>query len=422
MMPTIVVDDGCGVLSPLTDVRGAMFVRTGVMTTLERVATRLEVRAVWVPEALAALTREATGLVVNEVPADLVGQRVVVLNGRCGLVHRCAGLVKDVDDVVVDAGGAVLAAVVEGSRVAEFVRQMREGKGPNGSVAAPPGVVAMTRPWHVRSGRDACVLEDLEVLTAKAERFFGTSLPVGAIRIGSGKLAVHASATVLPGAIVDTTGGAILIDEGAVVRPGAIVIGPCAVLAHATVLERATIRPFTVVGPWCKVNGEVGGTIFQGYSNKAHDGYLGDSYVGEWVNLGAGTTNSNLLNTYGEVVSKATPDGRNERTGETFFGAIIGDHVKAAICTRIMTGSVIGTGAMLATTAATSGCVPAFTWNTDEGRRAYRVDKFVEVMRAAMGRRRITPGAAYLARIEELCRSASGGSGGALGGDAGAGG
>jgi acetyltransferase-like isoleucine patch superfamily enzyme len=177
---------------------------------------------------------------------------------------------------------------------------------------------------------------------------------------------------------------------------------------HSTVLERATIRQHTAIGPWCKVNGEVGGTIFQGYANKAHDGYLGDSWMGEWVNLGAGTTNSNLLNTYGEIVSRATPDGKNERTGENFLGAVIGDHVKTAICTRIMTGSVLHTGSMFATTAPVSGCVGAFTWATDDpdtGRpshRPYRLDKFGEVMRAAMARRKVEPSEAYLRRLAEL--------------------
>ncbi len=168
-------------------------------------------------------------------------------------------------------------------------------------------------------------------------------------------------------------------------------------------LERATIRQNTAVGPWCKVNGEIGGVLFQGYSNKAHDGYLGDSFVGEWVNLGAGTTNSNLLNTYGEVITRATPDGKHERTGETFLGAIIGDHVKTAICTRIMTGSVLHTGGMFATTAAVSGCVAPFTWATDAGQRPYRFEKFIEVARAAMSRRKITPSGAYTTLLRDLC-------------------
>jgi UDP-N-acetylglucosamine diphosphorylase/glucosamine-1-phosphate N-acetyltransferase len=202
--------------------------------------------------------------------------------------------------------------------------------------------------------------------------------------------------------VLDSEHGAIHVAEHAVVRPGAVLIGPCYVGPHSTVLERATIRPGTAIGPWCKVNGEVGGTIFQGYANKAHDGYLGDAYVGEWVNLGAGTTVSNLLNTYSEVIAKATPGGSNERTGETFLGPVIGDHVKTAICTRVMTGSILHTGSMFATTAAVSGCVGPFTWATDEGQRVYRLDKFLEVARAAMERRKVEPSEAYIAALAAL--------------------
>jgi bifunctional N-acetylglucosamine-1-phosphate-uridyltransferase/glucosamine-1-phosphate-acetyltransferase GlmU-like protein len=168
------------------------------------------------------------------------------------------------------------------------------------------------------------------------------------------------------------------------------------------VLERATIRPNTVIGPYCKVAGEVSGVIFQGFSNKAHDGFLGDSWLGEWVNLGAGTTNSNLLNTYGEVIALGSPGGSYERTGEQFLGAIIGDHVKTAICTRIMTGAVIHTGAMLAQTAAVTGCVGPFAWCTDEGVKQYRPAKFIEVAKAAMARRGVVPSAGYLSTVSEL--------------------
>jgi UDP-N-acetylglucosamine diphosphorylase / glucose-1-phosphate thymidylyltransferase / UDP-N-acetylgalactosamine diphosphorylase / glucosamine-1-phosphate N-acetyltransferase / galactosamine-1-phosphate N-acetyltransferase len=177
------------------------------------------------------------------------------------------------------------------------------------------------------------------------------------------------------------------------------------------VLERSLVKSNTALGPWCKVAGEVGGTIFQGFANKAHDGHLGDSYIGEWVNLGAGTTNSNLLNTYGEVVAKQSPRGSNERTGETFLGCVLGDHVKTAICTRIMTGAIVHTGTMWAATAAISGCVPGFSWVTDsspppsgagEQWKPFRFDKFMEVARAAMGRRKIVPSEATVAALLAL--------------------
>jgi UDP-N-acetylglucosamine diphosphorylase/glucosamine-1-phosphate N-acetyltransferase len=182
--------------------------------------------------------------------------------------------------------------------------------------------------------------------------------------------------------------GAIVIDEHATIRPGATIVGPAYIGPHVTILERALIKAHTAIGPWCKVSGEIGGTIFQGFANKGHDGHLGDSWIGEWVNLGAGTNNSNLLNTYTEVFAKA-PDGVNERTGLQFLGAIIGDHVKTAISTRIMTGAILQTGGMFAQAAAVAGTTPRFAWSTDAGLRTFRIDKFLETARAMMTRRNV---------------------------------
>ena len=107
--------------------------------------------------------------------------------------------------------------------------------------------------------------------------------------------------------VLDAERGPIRIDRGAVIRPGAVICGPCSIGREAVVVDRALIKPDTVIGPVCKVGGEVGGTIFQGYSNKSHEGHLGDSWEGKWVNFGAGTSNSNLLNTYGEVTMQLEP-------------------------------------------------------------------------------------------------------------------
>ena len=219
-----------------------------------------------------------------------------------------------------------------------------------------------------------------------------------------GKHAVlyHSTSHISPTVIFDSTSGPIVIDARATIRPRALLIGPCYVGQDSIVLDLATIRPGTCIGPHCKVNGEVGGTIFQAFSNKAHDGYVGDSYIGEWVNLGAGTTTSNLLNTYSEVIAKVSPKGSHERTGQTFLGSIIGDHTKTAICTRLMTGTIIHTGSMIAATGGASGCIAPFSWMTDDGVRQFRLEKFIDVLKAAMARRAKTPSPDYLSRIKEL--------------------
>lgn len=421
MTATIVYDDARGLLAPLTDLRAAFDVRTGALTTLERLSRMHDVDVVGVRSGtrLHAITRERHGDLVD-APKRGAGEAadgvVRVINGRCPVppgtlaaLSPGQALVEEIDGVEGDLIGAlvprdrverVIEALMGDRDEADSARGVLEGL----EIVREPGRWLMSRPWHVRTFRDRALAMDIDLLLG------GRSMepPFGTLGLGEAPMWVEPTAIVYPGVTLDMEHGPIVIRDHAVVRPGAMLIGPCVVGEHSTVLERATIRAGTAIGPWCKVNGEIGGTIFQGFANKAHDGYLGDSFVGEWVNLGAGTTNSNLLNTYGEVISRATPEGRNERTGEQFLGAILGDHVKTAICSRLMTGCIVGTGSMLATTSPASGCMPAFTWATDATgttqaqHRTYRFEKFLDVARAAMARRKVQASSAYIEAMRAI--------------------
>lgn len=400
-MNCYVFDDGKGVLSPLTDFRASFDVRSGAFTMLERVRVRHRVAGLFVPTAMEALTREVHAeQAVNPVLSG--DEAVVLLSGRAPLAHRLIGALS-VNSAVFAADGDLVAACVPASKAAAVLGGSRDGVSTIGKVegVAAKGLSIMTRPWHVRTFRDACLDEDLAAISVIFARNT-PALPAGVFRVGDKPCVIDPPATIFPGVVLDTTAGPIVIDDHVTIRPGAIVSGPVYLGPHVTVLDGALIKGHTAIGPWCKVAGEVGGTIFQGFANKAHDGHLGDSYIGEWVNLGAGTTNSNLLNTYGEVVCKAKAGGSNERTGEQFLGAIIGDHVKTAICTRLFTGTVLHMGSMFAQTKAVEGTVGALSWCTDEGVKPYRVEKFVEVMKAAMARRKKVPSEAYLARVRSL--------------------
>ncbi|MGD9690855.1 MAG: hypothetical protein AB7K52_15065 [Phycisphaerales bacterium] len=440
MLPIVVYDDGAGELSPLTDLRAAFDVRTGALTTLERLERVMGTRVAGlrVPAALAGVTRERHPGVPVNAPIG-AGGRVLLCNGRAPLLTREAleELERRGGRLVRGTGGSTAAPQPPHSahphalivEAGEIDRVLSQAPGAGGHTMTFPGASALpgllTRPWHVRACRDACLDADLALLGAAIE-----SVPppggwegVGSVHIRGHDLDVHRSARVFPGVVLDCEAGPIVIDEYAVIRPAATIIGPAYVGPHSTVLDRAIIKGHTAVGPWCKVAGEVGGTIFQGFANKAHDGHLGDSWIGEWVNLGAGTTNSNLLNTYGEVTCRALVGGApgpNERTGEQFLGAIIGDHVKTAISTRIMTGAIVGTGVMWAATGPLTGTVEPFSWVTDRAGggatpRRFAPEKFEAVMRAAMSRRKVTPSAAYLSRLHEVMKDEGGGAGASAG-------
>lgn len=394
-------------LASLADLRALAAVRVGARTGLERWPEALGVPALGLvcdPARQDMLAEQHPGLRVNEPPAT--DGDVYLVGGDWPLPPAEASRIGPGQAIIDRATGGLVVALVHardlpaalagrwsqiGVRVAELP------SGPTGSPSLAPS--PLRRPWHARSLRDAALAGDLQRLSRTTPEYVPGP---GVIALGAGGLFAGAGARVAPGVVLDHESGPIVIGPGAALRPACTVIGPAYIGAGSTVLDRAVIRPGTAVGPMCKVNGEIGGVTFQGHSNKAHEGYLGDSWVGAWVNLGAGTTGSNLLNTYGEVTAVAAPGGSTERTGERFFGAVIADHVKTAICTRLMTGSVLHTGAMIATTAAVSGCVPRFAWRTDGGSQRYRLARFEEVMRAVMSRRGVEPGRAYLARVASL--------------------
>ncbi len=141
-------------------------------------------------------------------------------------------------------------------------------------------------------------------------------------------------------AVFEDEGGTILLDEGAEVRALACLRGPAYVGRRALVLEHAFIREHSSIGERCKVGGEIDACNMEPYSNKQHQGFLGHSYVGSWVNIGAGTSNSDLKNTYGEVSVRL--QGRKVPTGTQFFGCVIGDYAKTAINTSLFTGKIVG--------------------------------------------------------------------------------
>ena len=372
--PVVLWDDGLARLGPLTHTRPAHDVRTGAFTLRERMETA-GIKAI--------LTIDAPGgaaLDSIEERLPLGTSEAVVVASSC-VAHPAALTAIEPGRRVVDAAsGRFVACRVAREEISSISRNsFLEG------AERSEAPCLLERPWDVIRHRDATLAMDLSLLLASDR--WARQTPPGVVVVGDGRVAIDPSADVLPSVVLDTSGGPIIIERNATVRPGAILCGPAYIGPFSTVLDRTLIKANTAIGPVCKVAGEVGGSVFQGFANKAHDGHLGDSWVGEWANLGAGTTNSNLLNTYGEITARADAGAPRERTGLNFFGTIVGDHVKTAISTRLFTGTVLGTGAMIASTTPPDASTPPFAWVTDAGTKTFRIDKFLDVARLAMARR-----------------------------------
>ena len=186
----------------------------------------------------------------------------------------------------------------------------------------------------------------------------GDPLPPDSIVFGDGARVVLRGARPEPGVVYDVRHGPVVLEQGVEVRYGTRLEGPLWA-GPGTKLLGGHIRG-SAFGPRCNVHGEVATTVFVGYANKSHDGFVGHSVLGHWVNLGAGTTTSNLKNTYGEI--RLEPAGQRIPTGRTNLGTLFGDHAKTAIGTMLPTGAIVSAGANVFGGGAVPKLVPPFAW------------------------------------------------------------
>lgn len=224
---------------------------------------------------------------------------------------------------------------------------------------------------------------DIEQLAVQSESRASTALPAHVIQLGTHRVVLE-EAELEPHVILDASDGPIMIKRGSHVRAFTRITGPCYIGEDVNVMGGDITG--CSIGNVSKVRGELSSTVLIGHSNKGHDGFVGHSYLGRWVNLGAGTITSNLKNTYG-TVSLWTPSGVRD-TGMQFLGTMFGDHVKTGIGLRLTTGTVLGAGANVYGEMPPKAVAP-FSWGDGTPYSVYRADKFVETAARMMARRHV---------------------------------
>ncbi|MBM3316178.1 hypothetical protein FJY71_10170, partial [candidate division WOR-3 bacterium] len=210
------------------------------------------------------------------------------------------------------------------------------------------------------------------------------------------RLHVSPAAHVWPGTVISTETGPVFIDDDARVRPHSFIEGPC-FIGPGTVIDAARLRPGCSFGPRCRIGGEVEASVFQGFANKHHDGFTGHSFVGEWVNLGALTTSSDLRNDYTAV--KVMRGREMVDTALLKVGCFVGDHAKTAIGTLLNSGTTVGTFANWFKPGLSQREILPFSLGA--GARQPLAD-VLHVCRQVMSRRGRTPGPAYVALLTAL--------------------
>ena len=225
-----------------------------------------------------------------------------------------------------------------------------------------------------------------QLLREDALKLLGDSDAVtkGSIVLGDPARIAVREAAIEPGVVFDTRNGPVVLESGVEVRSGARLEGPLWVGAN-TRLVGGPIRN-SAIGPWCVVRGEMSTTTMLGYANKSHEGFVGHSVLGRWVNLGAGTITSNLKSTYGLV--RLTVDGVGLETGQQFLGSLIADHAKTAIGTLLATGSVIGAGASVFDAVRAPKYIAPFAWGGSAPDRM-TLPKFLAIVERVLPRRNV---------------------------------
>ena len=316
-------------------------------------------------------------------PARELAAGDIVANVRCAIAPDAA--LRDADVWMCD--GRVAAIRLErGTRPG----MLADGRVPLEELAADGGRVAtvagrwVDEVWQLVTDLLAQLRDDIGALGPSLQ----CETPSHATVLGDQAVFAERGARIEPHVVLDVTAGPILIQRDATVRAFTRIVGPCAVASGAIILGDRVHG--CSIGEGSIVRGEISETVMLGHANKSHDGFVGHSYLGRWVNLGAGTITSNLKNTYG-TVALWTPEGLRD-TGVQKLGTFFGDHVKTGIGLRITTGTVLGAGSNVYGSDMPPKYVPPFSWGEGDSLGTYRFDKFLSVARRAMSRRQVTLG------------------------------
>jgi UDP-N-acetylglucosamine diphosphorylase/glucosamine-1-phosphate N-acetyltransferase len=374
---------------PLALGRPVFELRLGMTTLAQKLVRRFAAGEVacFVPPYLAEVYRAQSAWPVNDA-GKLGGADLLVLDGR--VKASAPGLdPSGPSRVALDAQGQVLAAWIR----REDLPRLDAGSIDSLLRSAGQRLAAATEPlptwnytWELVLANPAELVEDFRATGRSGIE--GQVEEPAALRGSRSDVYIAPGALVHPMVVVDAEHGPVYIDEGAEIHPFTRIEGPC-YIGKKSILLGAKCREGNSIGPMCRVGGEVEESIIHGYSNKYHDGFLGHAYVGQWVNLGALTTNSDLKNDYSSV--SVMLDGRTSiDTGSTKVGALVGDHTKTSIGCLFNTGACVGAMALIAATGRLlPKFIPSFAWFVEGAvTKGFGRKRLYQTAATAMGRRK----------------------------------
>lgn len=259
----------------------------------------------------------------------------------------------------------------------------RKGYGENKKNCIEPPVAVLEKRWDLYLQNDVVLKADFDFITRnRKSQVLSETNQV----IGDASLVFLEEGASVQACILNTKSGPIYLGKNTEIMEGSMIRGPFAMAEGAGVKMGAKIYGATSIGPHCKIGGEISNAIFLAYSNKGHDGFIGNSYIGAWCNLGADTNCSNLKNNYGHVKTYCYETQKMIQTDVTFMGVFMGDHSKCSINTMFNTATVVGVSSNIFSSGFPNKVVPSFLWGENE---KFDFDKALEVAESMMKRRNL---------------------------------
>ena len=369
-MNLILFDSHRETLYPLSLTRPVGAFRMGILTLAEKWEKRLQTKASYLTQPYLAgkyplqLSPENTLVNANILATDQLSDNIRQLSLNQALM----------------ANGLLVAVKLSSEQTEQFPAIDWE---PISRIETTQEVFELKFPEQVFAHNAQQIKLDYELITQNRQ---SAPLPEGVMHCGQHQIFIEPGAKI-GFATLDAGSGPIYIGANAHIHHGAMLIGPIALCEHAEIKMGAKVYSGSTFGPYCKVGGETNNVVLFGFSNKAHDGYLGNAVLGEWCNLGADTNNSNLKNDYGPVRIWDYTTERFRHTGLQFCGTIMGDHSKTAINTMLNTGTVIGVFANIFGEGFPRQFIPSFAWGGHAGFSEYKLSKAFQTAETVMARR-----------------------------------
>lgn len=377
-------------LHPISYTRPVYDLRCGITTLREKICRaypRVKVALHCRRYLSDVVKRDNPDTSVNGIQAD----SCLFINGRAIADDKFAAKIplKGTDATYVK-DDTVVAARVSGSKLEALKQRLNDVltvEDFRGLEKKDVEVGVITYPWDLIKHNGEQIAADFKVLVGKKKVRIKGKVYRGVHLLNEKNIFIDEGAKVKPGVVLDAENGPIYIGKNATIFPNATIEGPAFVGNNSLIKIGAKIYENTSVGEMCKVGGEVEASIIHSYSNKQHDGFLGHSYLGMWVNLGADTNNSDLKNNYGSV--KVYINGEVVDSGSMFVGLTMGDHSKSGINTMFNTGTVVGVSCNVYGADFPPKHIPSFSWGGAESLTTYDLGRALEVARRVMQRRKI---------------------------------